>query len=62
MQLLGPVIDIYQQQIVKEQVLDEIILIKALLVSHQKVLDLKCRQLPNHICVVTASLDKQNIL
>ena len=40
-QLLRTVINVNQKQIVKQQVLDKIVLVKALLISYQQVLNLK---------------------
>ena len=62
MQFLGAVVDIHQQQIVQQQILDKVVLIKPLFISHQQVLNLKRRQFSNHIYVVAAALGQQNVL
>ena len=61
MKLLGPVIDIYQKQIVQQKILKEIILVEALLVGDQKVLDLKSRDLSDRKRLLAASLRDNNI-
>ena len=62
MQLLRAAVNIHQQQIIQQQILDEIVLIKSLLIGHQQILDLECSQLTNHIHIITAALSQQDIL
>ena len=62
MQLLCAVVNVYQQKIIKKQVLDEVILVETLLVSHQKILDLERCQLSYHVNIIAAALGKQDIL
>ena len=54
-QLLGTVININQQQVVKQQVLDKIIFIEPLLICYQKILDLEswpsCLPCRHHHCL-----------
>ena len=55
-QLLCPVVDVYQQQVVQKQVLDKVILIKTLLISYQQVLNLECGQFANHVYIIAGPL------
>ena len=61
MKLLCPVIDINQKQIVKQQILDKVVLVKALLVCHQEALDLEGSHLADHVYVVRAAARDQDI-
>ena len=56
MQFLCTVINIYQKQIIKQQVLDKIIFIKTLFISSQKTGQLEGCHLSHHINVITGSL------
>ena len=56
------VVNIDEQQIVKQQILDKIIFIKTLLISYQKILDLKCCHPSNHMNIVTVAVCQKNIL
>ena len=60
-ELLRPVIYVDQEQIVKQQILDKIILIEALLVSDQQVLYLKCRDLADRIGILRSALHNYDI-
>ena len=54
--LLSPVVNVHQQKVVQKQVLDEVVLVKTLLVSYQQVLNLECSQLANHVNIIAGSL------
>ena len=60
-QLLRTVINVNQKQVVKQQVLDKIVLVKALLISYQQVLNLKCCHLADHVYVFASALGKKYI-
>ena len=62
MQLFRTIVNIDEQQIVKQQILDKIIFIKTLLVSYQKILDLKCCHPSNHMNIVTIAVCQKHIL
>ena len=62
MELLGPVIDIHQKQVVQQQILYKIISVKPLLVGCNQALKLAYRHLPHHIYVLSRSPDNQHIL
>ena len=62
MQLLGTAVDIHQQQIIQQQILDEIVLIKSLLIGHQQILDLKRNHFADHIDILTGTSGYENIL
>ena len=62
MKLFRTVVNVHQKQVVQQQVLDEIVLVKPLLVCYQKILNLESCQLSYHIHIVTAALGQQNIL
>ena len=49
MQLLGTIINIYQKQIVQDQILEEIIAVKPLLIGCDQILDIGYRNLSDHI-------------
>ena len=57
MELLGSVIYIDKKEIVKQEILDEIILVKSLLVRNKKILYLECGNLAYHIHIVAAALN-----
>ena len=61
-QLLGAVVDIHQQQVVQQQVLDEVVLVKTLLVGHQQVLYLERGQLAHHVDIVAGALGQHDVL
>ena len=61
MQLLGLTIDIHQQQVIQQQVLDEVITVEPLLVSHDQVLQLTDRHLAYHIGIVAAAFGNQDV-
>ena len=61
MQLLRTVIYINEQKIIKQQVLDKIILIKTLLICHKKILYLKSRNLANHINIFASAVNYKHI-
>ena len=62
MKLFGTAVDIHQQQIVKQEIFDEIVLVKALLVGHHQILQLECRHLSHHVCILTRITGDQDIL
>ena len=62
MQLLGTAVNIHQQQIIQQQILDEIVLIKSLLIGHQQILDLKRNHFADHIDILTSTSGYENIL
>ena len=57
MELLGSVIYIDKKEVVKQEILDEIILVKSLLVRNKKILYLECGNLAYHIHIVAAALN-----
>ena len=61
MQLLCPVVNIHQQQVVQQQVLDEVVLIEPLLVGHQQILDLESGDLAYHVDIVIVPVGQQHI-
>ena len=61
MELLGPVVDIHQEQIVQQKVLEEIVPVKPLLVCDDQVLQLAHRNLPHHVYILARPLRNQNI-
>ena len=61
-QLLGPVVDIHQQQIVQQQILHEIILVEPLPVRNDQILQLADRNSPDHVDILPGSLCDQDIL
>ena len=48
-------------QIIKQQVLDKIILIEPLLICYQKILDLETGNFTHHIDIITVAIGKQDI-
>ena len=62
MQPLGAAVDVHQQQIVQKEVLDEIVLVQALLVGRHQALDLEGRQLADYIGVLPGPGGHQHIL
>ena len=61
MQPLGTAVDIHQKQIIQKQVLDEIILIQAFPVSHQKILYLERRNLADGIHILACGAGHKHI-
>ena len=49
MQLLGTIINIYQKQIVQNQILEEVITVKPLLIGCDQILDIGYRNFSDHI-------------
>ena len=62
MQLLGPVIDIHQKEVVQDQVLDEGVAVISVPVSDHQRADLAYRHLSHSMHVLARSLGDQNIL
>ncbi len=54
---LGTIIYINQQQVVKQQVLDEVVLVKVFLVGNQQILDLERGQLAHHERLLASGSD-----
>ena len=61
MKLLGPAVNINQKKIVQQKVFNKIILIKALLICYQKILNLKSRYFSYCIDIFSRSLCSQDI-
>ena len=61
MKLLGTVIDIHKEQVVKKKILDKAVLIKTFFIGNYQVLDLERRQLAYHIGILIVSMGYQNI-
>ena len=55
-QLLGPVIDIHQKQIVEKKIFYKIILVKPFFVGDKQTFNLKHRHLCHHIHALTLSV------
>lgn len=55
-------IEVREKQIVKQQVLDKIILIKPFFISDQKILDLEGCNLSHHVYVIAPAVGKKHIL
>ena len=62
MELLRPVMNIYQQQIVQEQVFDKVVFIKSLLVCCEQSLDLKSNYFAQGIGIVCITVQDQYVL
>ena len=62
MKLLGTTVNIHQQQIVQQQVLNEVILIKSFFISYQQILDLESNHFADHIDIFTGTAGYENIL
>ena len=62
MELLGPVVNIYQQQIVQDQILDKVGFVKSFFISHDQILDLRHRNSSDHIGIFIASFCDKDIL
>ena len=60
--LLSPVVNVHQQKVVQKQVLDEVVLVKTLLVGHQQVLYLERGQLAHHVDIVAGALGQHDVL
>ena len=52
MKLLGPAVNIDQQQVVQKKVLDKVILVKPLLIGNQQILNLERRHLSDDINIL----------
>ena len=61
MQLLRTVVDIHEQQIIKQQILEKIIFVKVFLVSDYQILYLAHCHLANHIGICASTLCNQHI-
>ena len=61
MQLLSPVININQKQIIKQQILYKIILVISFLISNYKALDLESNHPAHHIGIVRITLYHKDI-
>lgn len=59
--LLGAAVNIYQKQVVQQQIFDKIILVKAFFVGDQQILDLESRHLADHIYILTGASGHQHI-
>ena len=57
MKLHRPIIYIHEEQVVKEQILDKIVLIKMLLIGNDQILDLEGCQLADHGHIFSARHD-----
>ena len=62
MKLFGTAVDIHQEQVVQQEIFYKIILVKALLVSHQQILDLESSHLAHHIDILTVTAHYQYVL
>ena len=62
MQFLGTIININKKQIIKQQILDKVVLVETFLVGHQQILDLERRHLADHIDIITVSSCQNNKL
>ena len=56
MQFFGTIVNIYQKQVIQQQVLDKIIFIKSFLICNQQILNLETCDLSNHINIVTVAI------
>ena len=61
MKFLRAVVNIYQKQIIKKQVLDKVIFVKPLFICGQKAAQLKCRHLSNHVHIIIGSFCQQDV-
>ena len=61
MKLLRTIINIYQKQIVKQQVLNKAVLVKTLFICHDQALDLESSKLSYHISIFIFSVGNQNV-
>ena len=61
MKLLCPVIDIYQKQVVQNQILEEIVPVKPFLISNDQILNLADCNLADHICIIIVAARRQDI-
>ena len=61
MELLGSAVDINQQEIVKKQVLEEIVLVEPLPVSNGQTLYLERSHLAESIYILSCTCDSQHI-
>ena len=59
--LLGAVVDVHQQKIIKKKIFDKAVFIKPLFISNDQILYLKRCQLANHISVLIVTMGNQNI-
>ena len=55
MKLFRTVVNIHQKQVVQQKILDEIILVKPLLICYQKILDLETGNFTHHIDIITVA-------
>ena len=62
MKLLRAAVDIHQQKVVQEQIFDEIVLVKTLLVCHHQILQLEGCHLSHHIGILPRIVGDQDIL
>ena len=62
MQFLGTIININKKQIIKQQILDKVVLVKTFLVGHQQILDLESNHFADHIDIFTGTAGYENIL
>ncbi len=61
MEFLCAIVDIHQQQIIKQQILEKIIFVKVLLVGDHQILNLAHCHLANHIGIRASTLCDQHI-
>ena len=62
MQFLGTIININKKQIIKQQILDKVVLVETFLVGHQQILDLETGNFTHHIDIITVSSCQNNKL
>ena len=61
MQLFGTTVYVHKKQIIQKQILDKIILVKPLFISHQKILQLESRHLADGIDILRRAAGNQYI-
>ena len=62
MQFFGTIVNIYQKQVIQQQVLDKIVFIKSFLICNQQILNLETCDLSNHVNIITVAVCQQYIL
>ena len=61
MELLRPVVNVHQKEVVQQEILDEIIPVEPLLVGDQEVLELEHRHLADHVDIVPLALYEEDV-
>ena len=62
MQLLRAIVNVNQKQVIKKKILDKVVLVEALLIGYQKILDLERRHSPHHMNIITVAVCQKYIL